>query len=200
MRWLALALLLLSVTAQADTVRIGVFIGNDTGLGDDDTLQFAEREAAEAADVFAEMGDMARERMLVLQGTSAGEVREGLRLAEAQTRTAHAEGHDVLLVVYYSGHASREGLHLTGSVLPMEELRRYLERSSAEVRVAFVDACESGTLVRDRGGRPVEPLKISIDDRLTMSGLVVVSSTGPLSVAREAESYGGVRVGRPRRA
>jgi hypothetical protein len=73
----------------------------------------------------------------------------------------------------------------------MTALRRWLEISTAQVRVAFVDACESGSLARTRGGQPVEAIALSVDDSLTMSGLAVITSTGPLSVARESASFGG---------
>ena len=187
----ALLALLLCVPAWADTVRVGLFVGANTGLGDDEPLVHAEDEARDLARVFQEMGDLSPQRSVVLQSPDAGELRETLRQVEAQVREISARGDDVMLVFYYSGHASRDGLHLAGTVLPMPEVRRWLELSAAQVRVAFVDACESGTLARVRGGTPVEAIELTVDDALTMSGLAIIASTGPLSVARESASFGG---------
>lgn len=183
--------LMLGGVAAADTVRVGLFVGQNIGFGPDEPLHYAEQEAREMAQVFMEMGDFERERTFVLQGPSADQVREAILQVEAQVREAEADGDDVLLVFYYSGHGSADGLHLEGDLLPMGVLRRWLEGSQADVRVAFVDACESGALARARGGTPVEHMDILVDDALTMSGLAIVTSTGPLSVAREADAFGG---------
>ena len=114
-----------------------------------------------------------------------------MRQTEAQAREIAARGDEVLLLFYYSGHAGADGLHLQGSVVSWNEIRRWLQGSSARVKLAFVDACESGSLARDRGGSPVDTVQIEVDDALTMAGLAIVTSTGPLSVAREGATFGG---------
>jgi hypothetical protein len=191
--WLPALLLtlLVALPARADTVRLGLFVGADIGFGEDEPLTHAEQEAHDLARVFHEMGDLNRDRSVVLQGPTAPQLREAMHLMEAQVREATARGDEAMLVFYYSGHASQEGLHLTGTLLPMDVLRRWLEDSAARVRLAFVDACESGSLARTRGGTPVEAIAITVDDDLTMSGLAVITSTGPMSVARESDSFGG---------
>ncbi len=188
---LPLVALLVALPAHATTVRLGLFVGANIGFGEDEPLAYAEQEAHDLAQVFQEMGDLSRERTIVLQDTTAPALREAMHQVEAQAREISARGDEAMLIFYYTGHASHEGLHLTGTLLPMDVLRRWLETSAARVRLAFVDACESGSLARTRGGTPVEAIAITVDDALTMSGLAVVTSTGPLSVARESESFGG---------
>ena len=183
--------LLLVLVAAADTVVMGLFVGNNIGFGEDEPLVYAEGEARDMARIFQEMGNLDRDRTFLLQGASAAEVRETIFLVEAQAREVTARGDEVMLIFFYSGHASADGLHLSGVLLPMAVIRRWLEASSAQVRIAFVDACESGTLARSRGGTPVEAIELVVDDSLTMSGLAVISSTGPISVARESASFGG---------
>ena len=183
--------LVLPVSALADTVRVGIFVGNDIGFGQDEPLSHAEREARDMARLFQEMGDLSRERTFLVTGAKAPEVRDTLYRMEAQVRELTAAGHEVLVVFYYSGHASRDGLHLSGTMLPMPAVRGWLERSSAQVRVAFLDACESGTLARSRGATATEVVDLTVDDALTSRGLAIVTSTGPLSVARESDAYGG---------
>jgi len=192
--WTWMVCLVLSLapsTVLADTVRVGIFVGNDIGFGHDEPLSHAEREARDMARLFQEMGDLTRERTFLITGAKAPEVRDTLYRTEAQIRELTVQGHDVLIVFYYTGHASRDGLHLSGTLLPMAAVRSWLERSSAQVRVAFLDACESGTLARSKGGTSTEVLDLTIDDALTTRGLAIVTSTGPLSVARESDSYGG---------
>ena len=188
---LLLAALCVALPAQAGTVRLGLFVGANVGFGEDEPLGWAEQEAHDLARVFQDMGDLSRERTIVLQGVTAPQLREAMHQVEAQVREVAARGDEAMLVFYYTGHASQEGLHLTGTLLPMDVLRRWLEDSAARVRLAFVDACESGSLARTRGGTPVEAIAITVEDELTMSGLAVITSTGPMSVARESDSFGG---------
>ncbi len=193
MRALLVALLLcaLAAPAEAATVRLGLFVGNNIGFGDDEPLRHAEREAADLAKIFQEMGGLSRERTIVLQGATSEVLQDTIARIEGQIREIEAQGDEVLLLFYYSGHATHDGLNLRGSTLSMEWLRRWLETSRARIRIAFVDACESGTLARTRGGVPVEAVELSVDDALTASGLAVITSTGPLSVARESDRFGG---------
>jgi len=186
-----LAIALLPGAAAAETVRLGLFVGNDVGFGEDEPLRHAEREAKDLSRLFTEMGGLSSHRATVLQGATADVFKDTVARLEAQAREVEAAGDDVLLVFYYSGHASREGLHLAGTLLEMDWLRRWLETSRAQVRIAFVDACESGSLARTKGGTPVEAIEITVDDALTASGLAVITSTGPLSVARESDQFGG---------
>lgn len=183
--------LLLILSAVADTVRIGLFVGNNIGFGDDQPLSYAESEARDMARIFQEMGNLSRDRTYLLQGSGAGEIRETIYQVEAQAREAQARGDEVMVIFFYSGHASADGLHINGSLVQMAMIRRWLESSAAQVRIALVDACESGTLARTRGGTPVEAIELVLDDSLTMSGLAVLTSTGPVSVARESASFGG---------
>lgn len=176
---------LVAGAALAAPLRTGLFVGSNVGLGAEPPLQFAEDEAREMARVFEDLGGFPRDRVQVLAGPSAGDVRQAMRAIEAGLRP----GDDALLVFYYSGHAGSDGLHLSGSVLPMSEVRGWLEGSDARIRIAFVDACEAGVLAR--GGVPTEPLEIEVDDGLTASGLAIVASTGPLSAARESATFGG---------
>jgi hypothetical protein len=187
---LALALAL-PAGASAATVRLGLFVGNDVGFGEDEPLRHAEREAKDLSRLFVEMGGIAAPRTTVLQGVTAPQFKDAVASLEAQVREIEADGDEVLLVFYYTGHASRQGLHLSGTLLEMDWLRRWLETSRAQVRIAFVDACESGSLARSKGGTPVDAIEITVDDALTATGLAVITSTGPLSVARESDQFGG---------
>jgi len=185
------AVWLLCSPVAAETVRIGLFVGNNIGFGEDAALNYAEQEARDMARLFQSMGDLSRERTVLVTGRRASEVRDAMFQVEAMIRESSARGDDVVLIFFYSGHASGDGLHLSGSLLPMTALRRWLEVSAAQVRIAFVDACESGSLAMARGGTPVEAVEIVVDDKLTVAGLAVITSTGPVSVARESESFGG---------
>lgn len=192
MRWLLLLGLLWPAIGWAGgTVRIGLFVGNDIGFGGDSELSAPEREARDLARLFQSMGGLQRDRTHVLLGGTASDLEAAIARVEAQVREASVGGTSVMLLFYYTGHASRQGLHLRGTMMPMPALERWLRESAAQVRVAFVDACESGSLARTRGGTPVDAIDLTVDDSLASYGHAVITSAGPLSVARESDDYGG---------
>lgn len=192
MRWVAVLLLLWPALGWGrETVRIGLFVGNNLGFGEDAPLAAPEREARDLARLFQAMGGLDRDRTKIILGADAPALDAAIRDVEAQVREASARGASVMLLFYYSGHASREGLHLRGTLLPMKRLETWLQQSTAQVRVAFVDACESGSLARTRGGTPVDAIELTVDDSLLSYGYAVITSAGPLSVARESDDYGG---------
>lgn len=188
---LVAAALLVPRPAAGETLRLGLFIGNNVGLGQEVPLRHAEREAEEMARLFRTLGGVERARSEVLVGQSADVLRDKLALVEGRVQEGADRGDDVMLVVYYSGHASDSSLHMNGTELPLDDLQSWLARLPARVKVAFVDACESGTLARAKGGSVAAPLSIDVNDSLTVTGTAIITSTGPTDLARESDSLGG---------
>jgi len=189
--WLILAALLLPRPALAETIRLGVFVGNNVGLGDDVPLRHAEREAEEMARIFRILGGIDRSRAEVVVGQTADVLLDRLTLIDGRVREALDRGDDVMLVLYYSGHAREDALHLHGTEMPMEAVQAWLERSPARIKIAFVDACESGVLTRAKGGTIAAPISVGVSDSLTVTGTAVITSTGPTELARESDALGG---------
>jgi len=188
---LVAAALLVPRPAAGETLRLGLFIGNNVGLGQEEPLRHAEREAEEMARLFRTLGGVERGRSEVLVGQSADVLRDKLALVEGRVQEGTDRGDDVMLVVYYSGHASAETLHMNGTELPLDDLQSWLARLPARIKIAFVDACESGTLARAKGGTVAAPLNIEVNDSLTVTGTAIITSTGPTDLARESDSLGG---------
>src|SRR4029079_16699288 len=78
---------------------------------------------------------------------------------------------------YYSGHADGEGLLLGSERFTYRELRDRLAQSRAQVRVAVLDACNTGSATRPKGGKPgtgptfaVAPVRVNGADILAAAG------------------------------
>jgi hypothetical protein len=65
---------------------------------------------------------------------------------------ARSQGRRSEVIVYYSGHADERGLRPHGDLIAWADLRRMIGDLDAEVKIAVVDACESGALLRGKGG------------------------------------------------
>ena len=186
-----LVTLLLATPATAGTLRLGIFVGNNVGLGDEVPLRHAEREAEELARLFRTLGGIERSRAEVLIGQTAPVLMDKLAVVEGRVQEGVDRGDDVMVVLYYSGHAGDDTLHMNGTELSLALLRTWLTRSPARVKVAFVDACESGAMARSKGGAPAAPLSVGVDEALTVTGTAVITSTGPTELARESDELGG---------
>ncbi|MCP3141830.1 caspase family protein [Pyxidicoccus xibeiensis] len=187
---LLLLLFLWPASSPAETVRLLVSIGANVGDPDDAVLRFADDDAARMRQVFVELGGVRADRASVLVDASAQDVRQ--KLAEVAGRIAElrGDGHDPVLVVYVSSHAKAGVLHLSGSHLPLAELRDTARKAGARLTVVVVDACESGTLAQKKGGRAAPAYDVALE-KLPLHGQVVISSSGPAEVSEEWDSLQG---------
>jgi hypothetical protein len=188
---LSAALLLLSAPpASAETVRLLVSIGANVGDPDDAVLSFADDDAERVRRLFVELGGVRSDRAYLVVDQPASVVRQ--KLAEVAGRIAElrAAGDDVVLVVYASSHAKAGVLHLAGTHLPLAELRDTIRQAGARLSVVVVDACESGTLARRKGGSAAPGFDVSLE-KLPLHGQVVISSSGPGESSEEWDSLKG---------
>jgi hypothetical protein len=128
-------------------------------------------------------GVAAPDATLLLDADEAG-LREAFRAVEARIRAARTT-HRAELVLYYSGHSDEQGLLLRGARLPFQELRRWLESSSAQVRIAIVDSCSSGALTRQKGGQRAPPFLV--DTSSAVKGHAILTSSAADEASQESD-------------
>lgn len=182
--WLAPA-----VWAQEQPLRLAVVVGNNVGLQGEEPLQYAEAEALALYELLIEIGDLKAGAGYLALGKSASELEELLSQVAKRIDDAARE-REVVLLFYYSGHASEEALHLGGTRLPLDRLRQLLTGRACTV-VAFVDACQSGALFRPKGTRLLPPYEIHLDRPATATGHVFITSSSAAEVSLEADELHG---------
>jgi len=185
------AALAVAPPCAAETLRLGLFVGNNVGLGPEAPLRHAEREAEEMSRLFRTLGGIERARSELLVGQTAAVFTDKLAVLEGRVQEGVDRGDEVMVVVYYSGHASEDALHMNGTLLPLDQLESWLARLPARIKVCFVDACESGGLARPKGGAVAPPVSVGVNEALTVTGTAIVTSTGPTELARESDALGG---------
>jgi len=186
-----LGLLLIAAPAEAREARwerFAVVVGANRGADSADALRYAERDASKIADLLREVGGVPADRIHLLTGVDADAVRARLAKTEAEI-SGRSDAASTLLLFFFSGHADEEALELGDSRLPMEEVKGFLKSSSADVRVALVDACHSGALVRYKGGRRVEAFPLSMD--LDATGYAVLTSSAASERSQESDELRG---------
>jgi len=192
--WLLLALCLLPARASAHVERFAVIIGNDRGAADEPRLLYAESDAARVHDVLMQLGDLSPLNSVLLRGRDASFVRSALlevneRVREAATRPDT----QVVLIVYFSGHADANALHLDGSTLPLSELQQIARGSAANFRLVMVDACRSGALTRVKGGARVVPFSLPAypEDPPPGDGVAFLTASSAHEDAQESDELRG---------
>lgn len=190
-RALAVALALLALSASAQTRRFALVIGNDRGAAQSPKLRWAEADAQKVQSVLVELGGFHPSDVRLVTGKSASDARRALDGLEARVIDAAKSGAATLLVVYYSGHADGDVLELDGTEWPFAELTAALERSQAQVRLAFVDSCRSGKWLQRKGGTPGPAFAIDVADRLDSRGYAVVTSSAGDELSQESAEVRG---------
>jgi hypothetical protein len=187
-----LGCLLLPWPAAATVERYGIFIGSNRGKSDEVPLQFAETDAERLYGVLKDVGGFLPENMLLLKGETAATAQRALIHMNDRVRTAKSKpGTQVMLFVYYSGHADARSLHLGGTELELSLLEKLVRSSAAEFRILVVDACRAGALTRVKGGRPAPPFLVRVDEALSGEGTAFLTSTSASEDAQESTKLQG---------
>jgi hypothetical protein len=180
-----LAAVCAAAPARAGIVRYAVVAGNNLGLASAEPLRFAERDAERMGELLVDLGRVLPENLAVLRGAGPDDLRRAFD--DVADRAARADG-DVVFVFYYSGHADSGWLRMGGQGIALEEIRRRLEELPVKVRVAIVDACQSGAITRAKGGKVVSPFLEDLPVRV--EGLVILTSASAAEAAQESDVIG----------
>jgi hypothetical protein len=189
---LILALLAAPGLCQAATRRIAVVVGSNAGNPGRRPLRYAENDARKFARVMQELGGIDGDDLLLLQGGSALEIERAFALLTARTTALHRDpSTHVVLLFYFSGHSDGAALELGADRLGFGDLRRLLAQSGAEVKVAIVDACQSGALLSTKGGSAGPGFHVSLaDDEGARGSVFLTSSAGSEYALESAEVQG----------
>ncbi|XYH95905.1 caspase family protein [Sorangium sp. So ce1128] len=178
--------------AEARVERFAVLIGNNAGEKGEVELRYAEDDAAKMYDVLKDLGGVPPANLVLLRSEGAETVRRTLITMNDRVRAAMSSPDtDVLYLVYYSGHADGNGLHLGPTPLSLTEFEQLVRGSAASARLLIVDSCRSGALTRAKGGTTAPPFVIRLDQRLAGQGMVTLASSSGNEDAQESDELKG---------
>ena len=185
--WLSFA-----APAAAHVERFAVLVGANAGEASEASLRYAERDAERMYAVLQELGGFYPENMLLLRGPDSSALQRALISVNDRIRSAESRpGAQVMLFVYYSGHADAQALHLGSTRLELTLLEQLVRSSAAAFRVLVVDACRSGSLTRVKGGTAGPAFAVRVDESLDGEGTVLLTSSSLDEDSQESEALGG---------
>jgi hypothetical protein len=135
-----------------ETVRWLLAIGSNDGGSGRVLLKHAGTDAESVKRVLEDLGGLDPSRAIVVSDPTSANVATAFTGLGTMLSLAHAQGRRSEVIVYYSGHADERGLRPHGDLIAWADLRRMIGDLDAEVKIAVVDACESGALLRGKGG------------------------------------------------
>lgn len=180
--------LVVAAPARAEE-RYAVVIGNNRGEGEEAVLRYAESDARKMGELLRELGNVPSANVVVTTGQDATTVRN--TIIRVNERIRQGRPAESTLIVFYSGHADAESLHLAGSRLGVGEIESLVSGSSAAFRLLMVDACRSGALTRVKGGQPAVPIAVRLDQRTPSEGAVFLAASSANEDAQESDAIRG---------
>ncbi len=161
---------------------------NDGGPGKA-PLRFSGDDARGVVATMGSVGGVAPASAALVLEADTGRFLSTLREVSDRMARSRDSGYRVELLLYYSGHSDEEGLLLGSTRLPYRDLRRALERSPADVRVAVLDACASGAALRAKGGVRRQAFQVDGSDRLR--GQAFLTSSRAEEASQESDKLRG---------
>lgn len=181
----ALIALLASAPAGAGG-RYALLVGANRGAPGETPLRYAGEDVRRVRAVLTTLGGFQPDDVVLLEEPRADQMRETLARLNARLRN---DGDAALLLVFYSGHADAEALHLGETTLGWDELRDLTAGSAAAARLLVIDACRSGQATRVKGIAVDAPFLLPQQE--VAEGFAVLSSATAGESAMESDAIEG---------
>lgn len=169
---------------------MALVITANLGLETEEPLHYADTDGDRVASVLIELGGTAPSDVFRVRAATVDGIADAIRAAVLRASELERDGRDAELVVYFTGHAGTDGLHLDGEVLSLAELKMATRVVPAARRVFVVDACQAGQLLRSKGATLV---RVTDTPELfdPPSDEAWIASTGPEERAFEVDQRRG---------
>jgi hypothetical protein len=168
--------------------RFALVIGSNNGGKVREQLRYAGHDARTIADVLRQLGGVSQVDLSLLSEPAAGDVDRAFDELSARAKLEHERGQRIELVVYYSGHSDESGILVGGAHYDYARLRQRIREVPADVRIAIVDSCASGSFTRMKGGARMPPFLR--DSSNQVEGFAFLSSSSADEDAQESDRIG----------
>jgi hypothetical protein len=151
-------------------------------------LRFANSDAESIGRVLGSLGGVRDSDLILVREATRDRLRQAF--AELKNRMTNERRAKVRseVFVYYSGHSDEDGLLLGGERVGYRELRQWIDDVGADVRIAILDSCASGSLIRLKGG--VHRAPFLSDVSIQARGHAFLTASSADEAAQESDRVG----------
>lgn len=171
--------------ARLPVRRFALVIGANDGGAERVRLQYAASDAQRFAGVMEEIGGVDPRDSYLILDPDPEEIDETSAAIRREVSRARSGARRVEFLLYYSGHSDEQGLLLGESVYSYLRLREQIDVVDADVSIAVLDSCSSGSFTRLKGGRRSRPFLIN--DASELQGHAFLTSSSDDEASQESD-------------
>ncbi len=180
----------LSLHAQPRGVRrFAVVVGANDGGRYRTPLRFAVSDAASFMKVLRTMGSVYSDDAYLLYQPNRENLIAVLNNVYSKISKIKNDYEKIEFIFYYSGHSDEDSLLLSTDKVSYLELKKTIETIPADVRIAILDSCYSGSFTQMKGGTKRPPFML--DTAYNMKGNAFMTSSSRDEVSQESERIKG---------
>ena len=176
----------MTVAAPVTITRYALVIGSNTGGEDRVQLKYAVSDAKSFARVLIDMGGVERHHCMVITDPDKNDLLGAFKEFASIVALRNGDSRRKEAIVYYSGHADADGIILGDEWYSYRDMRKHLQGIGADVKIAVLDACASGNLTREKGGKHRKPFLY--DMATSMEGYAFLTSSASDEVSQESDA------------
>lgn len=169
--------------------RFAVVVGANDGGRFRTPLRFAVSDAASFMKVLKNMGSVYSDDAYLLYQPNRENLIAVLNNVYSKIAKVKRDYEKIEFVFYYSGHSDEDGLLLSSDKVSYLELKKTIEAIPADVRIAILDSCYSGSFTQMKGGQKRPPFML--DTAYNMKGNAFMTSSSRDEVSQESERIKG---------
>jgi len=169
--------------------RYALFVGANDGGSGRVYLRYAETDALSMAEVMRNIGGIDPSNSRILLNPESADLAESLESLSRLAEAGRKENSRVEFLLYYSGHSDEYGLLLKGQNFPYQRLKEAIQNVTADVHIAILDSCSSGSFTRLKGGQKQRPFLL--DESVDTSGYAFLTSSSENEAAQESDEIEG---------
>lgn len=180
-----------TLPARPKPFAYGILIGSNRGGVGQSTLHYAGDDARKMAAVLKDVGRYGPGDIRVLLEPTASDVMIALDAVGQRLREHERKNEQAVFVLYYSGHAKANAMHLGPEQIEITTLRDRLRTLPSTLTLVVLDACQSGALHRTKGATPAADFSYNSVARLTTQGIAVMASSNGQELSQESDELRG---------
>ncbi len=169
--------------------RFAVVVGANDGGRFRTLLRFAVSDAASFMKVLKNMGSVYSDDAYLLYQPNRENLIAVLNNVYSKISKIKNDYEKIEFIFYYSGHSDEDSLLLSTDKVSYLELKKTIETIPADVRIAILDSCYSGSFTQMKGGTKRPPFML--DTAYNMKGNAFMTSSSRDEVSQESERIKG---------
>jgi hypothetical protein len=168
--------------------RFALIASSNDGGANRARLRFANSDAESVGRVLGSLGGVRDSDLVLVREATRSRLQQAF--SELKGRVGNERRPQVRreVFVYYSGHSDEDGLLLGGERVGYRELRQWIDGVGADVRIAILDSCASGSLIRLKGGVHRTPFLSDVSTQARGHAFLTASSAD--EAAQESDRVG----------